>query len=302
MSTFSASDFGLPEHVTCPFCGETDTSLHSPFGPQLSVASYWCRRCSTAFEWMKWAPQPGECRAPSLRGGNSPSQSNPLDQADIPMDCCRAPDGFDEIFDERMARADARRYLRRGLPLRARRLLRAIRDVRPLNGATSLEVGGGAGALSIELVRAGVSHARLLDASPAYVNEARKVAAECGVSDQLDIQQGNYALDAAADPVDVLLMDRVVCCFEDWKGLLEPASRQARHVIALTYPRSATWVAFLISTVNFGMRVTRRTFRMHHHASAAMFRFLESTGFRPAVAGHRGLWEIMVATRSPVIT
>jgi magnesium-protoporphyrin O-methyltransferase len=215
------------------------------------------------------------------------------------VDCCRGPDGIDEIFDDRMARADARRYLRRGLPVRARRLLRAIRDVRPLDGATSLEVGGGAGALSIELVRAGVSHARLVDASAAYVMEARRVAAACGVTDHLDIFQGNYALDAAGDPVDVLVLDRVVCCFEDWKGLLEPASRQARHVIALTYPRRAAWVAFLISSVNLAMRVTRRTFRMQHHAPAAMFRFLESAGFRPAVAGHRGLWEIMVATRSP---
>jgi len=215
------------------------------------------------------------------------------------MDCCRAPAGLDEIFDERTARADARRYLRRGLPLRARRLLRAIRDARPLDGATSLEVGGGAGALSVELVRAGVSHARLVDASAAYVNEARKVAAQCGVMDHLDIRQGNYALDSAGDPADVLVMDRVVCCFEDWKALLEPATRQARHVIALTYPRSATWVAFLIGTANLAMRLTRRTFRLQHHASAAMFRFLESAGFRPTVAGHRGLWEIMVATRSP---
>jgi hypothetical protein len=79
MSTFSASDFGLPEHVTCPFCGETDTSLHSPFGPQLSVASYWCRRCSTAFEWMKWEPHHRESGAASSHSGNRPIQSTPFD-------------------------------------------------------------------------------------------------------------------------------------------------------------------------------------------------------------------------------
>lgn len=49
----SATDYGLPEHVSCPFCGDDDTELHSPFGPQLSVASYWCRRCRTAFDWVK---------------------------------------------------------------------------------------------------------------------------------------------------------------------------------------------------------------------------------------------------------
>ena len=49
-----AADYGLPEHVTCPFCNGTATELHSPFGPQLSVATYWCHTCHTAFEWIKW--------------------------------------------------------------------------------------------------------------------------------------------------------------------------------------------------------------------------------------------------------
>lgn len=49
-----ASLYGLPEHVTCPFCNGRDTELHSPFGPQLSVATYWCRRCFTAFDFVKW--------------------------------------------------------------------------------------------------------------------------------------------------------------------------------------------------------------------------------------------------------
>ncbi len=51
---FDARDYGLPEHVPCTFCGGEDTELHSPFGSALSVSTYWCRRCYTAFEWVKW--------------------------------------------------------------------------------------------------------------------------------------------------------------------------------------------------------------------------------------------------------
>lgn len=53
-----AARVGLPAHVTCPFCGHDDTELHSPFGPQLSVATYWCRRCRSPFEWLKWRHVP----------------------------------------------------------------------------------------------------------------------------------------------------------------------------------------------------------------------------------------------------
>jgi hypothetical protein len=54
-----AREYGLPDRVACPFCEGEDTELHSPFGPALSVASYWCLRCRTAFEWVKWdGPDP----------------------------------------------------------------------------------------------------------------------------------------------------------------------------------------------------------------------------------------------------
>jgi hypothetical protein len=50
---FDARELGLPERVACPFCGQAETELHAPFGSVLSVAAYWCRRCRTAFEWIK---------------------------------------------------------------------------------------------------------------------------------------------------------------------------------------------------------------------------------------------------------
>jgi hypothetical protein len=55
-----AADMGMPKSVTCPFCEGTDTELHSPFGGQASVATYWCRRCHTAFDWIKWGQRHSE--------------------------------------------------------------------------------------------------------------------------------------------------------------------------------------------------------------------------------------------------
>ena len=49
-----AAELGYPETVPCPFCGTSRTELHSPFGSALSVATYWCLSCRTAFEWIKW--------------------------------------------------------------------------------------------------------------------------------------------------------------------------------------------------------------------------------------------------------
>lgn len=52
-----AGDYDLPRNPACAFCGGTETELHSPFGSALSVATYWCHRCRTAFEWVKWGAE-----------------------------------------------------------------------------------------------------------------------------------------------------------------------------------------------------------------------------------------------------
>ncbi len=62
-----STDYDLPERVACPFCDGRETELHSPFGTALSVATYWCRSCRTAFEWVKW-------NAPDAAGGTGPER------------------------------------------------------------------------------------------------------------------------------------------------------------------------------------------------------------------------------------
>lgn len=48
------AELGLEDGVPCPFCLGTETELHNPFGSQLSLSTYWCRSCHTAFERLKW--------------------------------------------------------------------------------------------------------------------------------------------------------------------------------------------------------------------------------------------------------
>ena len=38
----------------CPFCGSTDTSKQADFSTSLMVSLYWCQRCKTTFEAIKW--------------------------------------------------------------------------------------------------------------------------------------------------------------------------------------------------------------------------------------------------------
>src|SRR3954449_6193088 len=82
------------------------------------------------------------------------------------MRCCSAR-GCDEFFDERAARRDARSYSRKGLEGSARRIVELVQR-RGVEGKTVLEVGGGIGAIQLELLRAGADRTVNVELSPAY--------------------------------------------------------------------------------------------------------------------------------------
>src|SRR5687768_13060245 len=95
-----------------------------------------------------------------------------------PVRCC----GYHDFFDARVARIDATRYRNRGLRRSARRIVDLARGV-GLGGVEVLEIGGGVGALSPELVRAGAVHATTIELSPGYEQEGIALAAETGLED-----------------------------------------------------------------------------------------------------------------------
>jgi Methyltransferase domain len=209
--------------------------------------------------------------------------------------CCST--GLDEIFDDRIARSEARRFQRRGLPRRSRKLLDAVETAMEVPGSTCLEVGAGIGGLSLTLLQRGAAAASIVDAVPTYVETARRLAGELGVADRLSLELANYADGPHGGPVDLVIMDRVVCCHPDWRGLLEPASRQAGRAIALSYPRSVWWSRAAIAAVNIIQKLRRMVFRVYVHPPAAMHASLRERGFEPRVTGHHGPWEILVAVR-----
>lgn len=55
---------GLPSTPQCPFCEGHDTELMNPFGSHASVSTYWCRRCRSPFEILKW--QSGDGNRPRI--------------------------------------------------------------------------------------------------------------------------------------------------------------------------------------------------------------------------------------------
>jgi methyltransferase family protein len=207
------------------------------------------------------------------------------------MACC-TPNACDEFFDARVARRDAARYRRRGLDGTARRIVDQVR-CRGAEGRTVLEVGGGVGAIQIELLRAGAARSVVAEASPAYEPYADALLREAGLAGRVERLVVDFA--ARSDEVaraDVVILHRVVCCHPDHRALAGAAAAHAKALLVLTYPRDAWWTRLGVRAANRVQRLMRREFRIHLHPPADIAAAVEEQGLSPSSL-HRGrIWEL----------
>ena len=213
------------------------------------------------------------------------------------MSCCSGK-GCDEFFNERVARRDARRYRRKGLDGNARRIVELARG-RGLEGKTVLEVGGGIGAIQLELLREGAKRTVNVELSPAYEPYAAELLRANGLDGRaerrvLDFAEGADGLEQA----DVVVLHRVVCCYPDYEALVGAAADHARDQLLLTFPRDAWWMRIGLGTINLLQRLRGRTFRAYLHPPAAILGVVTSRGLETATRERGPLWELVSFERS----
>jgi 2-polyprenyl-3-methyl-5-hydroxy-6-metoxy-1,4-benzoquinol methylase len=212
----------------------------------------------------------------------------------MPCNCCQITD---QAFGEDSARSDLRAYQRKGPARQTRELLGLIRSL-GLQQATLLDVGGGVGAIYHELLKTGALRATHVDASSAYLQAARQESARLGQSQSVEYVHADFT-DVAPDisPADIVTLDRVVCCYPDFRRLLGSAAGRAKHALALSYPRE-TWYVRLSLWVIDGFNLLRRDpFRVFLHPVAEMDALLRSEGLRRLSLKRLFIWEIALYSR-----
>jgi Methyltransferase small domain len=81
-------------------------------------------------------------------------------------------DEFGDFYNARLAASDLKRYREKGPRPWTRALVESLK-AEGVEGATLLDIGGGVGVISHELLAAGASSATCVDASAAYLASAR---------------------------------------------------------------------------------------------------------------------------------
>lgn len=207
------------------------------------------------------------------------------------MECCSAK-GCDRFFSERVARRDLRRYRRKGLDATAEWIVGFLRG-EGIEGQTVLEVGGGVGALQVELLKAGAERAVNVELPPSYEQAAQELAHEAGLEARVE----RLLLDFAQAPdkvavADIVVLHRVVCCYPDFDALLTAAADRTRRLLVFSYPpRHAAW-RLVAGAENLGLRLLGSEFRGHLHPPGAMLAVPARHGLRLVVKREGRLWHV----------
>lgn len=170
-----------------------------------------------------------------------------------------------------------------------------------LEGRSILEVGSGPGDLTRLLVQLGAARARGIDLAAQTVEEARKRAAEEHLADKIEYIVGNGA-NQALDPHDIVVLDKVICCYPDWRELVGNTSSAARHGYGFVIPRSQGPSAFIvrafIAILGFTLKLRRCGFKPYVHDYSQIDSHLRQRGFTRRQLYLGPIWMTAVYTRT----
>ena len=205
--------------------------------------------------------------------------------------CCNTR-GCDDFFTQRMAQRAAQRYRKRGVDKTARHML-AFLEERGVEGTSVLEIGGGIGEVQLELLKLGAARTLNLELSPAYDDEAARLVREAGVEPRAERRLHDIAADpSGVEPADVVVLNRVVCCYPDYERLLGAAADHARRLLVFSYPPRNVLSRLLLGAQNLVFRLRQKEFRTFAHPPERMLAVLEERGLHHAYAHHPIVWQI----------
>jgi SAM-dependent methyltransferase len=190
------------------------------------------------------------------------------------------------------------RYKTKGLSRSSKLLLKFILDGNVKDRAV-LDLGCGAGGLSLELLKNGAQNAVGFDLSSRMIETANELARAMGFEGRTKFQQGNAAM-VDLPTSGIVVMDKVLCCYSDWRPLLENAAEASNGVIGFTVPRDegiTKWpfrLAFRIANY-FSRR--RGGVLFYLHPLGTIDRTLRDSGFHRLRKQTSRFWLIFLYSR-----
>ena len=189
--------------------------------------------------------------------------------------CCKIT--YDATFDLKRAKKEMAQYLKTGPKKSTKYLLEPLQERVQVEGSL-LDIGSGVGALIWELLDNGIDHAYYIEISDAYSEAFKEQIVAKSMEKQVNILTGDFTeLHPNFPDVDVVTMDKVICCYQDYRPLVKLSLQKARKVYAYTIPRDLWWVK-VVNKVESLIKSFSNYLRTHIHPTAEIEEMGSVTG------------------------
>ena len=189
--------------------------------------------------------------------------------------CC----GADVFFDKKTAKKQYRQYIKNG-PSRV--TLKIIQQLpgQPIQGKSLIDVGGGIGALQWWFLQMGGAQTTAIDASTSYLQEAEKHASSKAWDVKTHFILGDYIeVHTKADRPDFITLDKVICCYPDYKEIIELSCQKAKTHVALSYPIDGIISQIFIWFEVLFVKLKTSSFRPYVHSVISIREVFEQQGY-----------------------
>jgi magnesium-protoporphyrin O-methyltransferase len=207
--------------------------------------------------------------------------------------------GIAETFDD-MAHDRCCKYKSKGLTSSSQVLLDTLSS-KGLEGKTVLDIGCGTGFFALETLRHGAASCVGVDLSEEAVREANDYARESGFQDRAKFE----VTDAASEhppSSDVVVMDKVLCCYPDAHSLLRTASDSSKELLGFVVPRDEGWMKPFMrcgaAAINMAERLRKTGFKFYLHSLHSIDRQLVENGFQQQNKTKSRVWLVYLYRRN----
>lgn len=193
---------------------------------------------------------------------------------------------------------------RRGTAARVTEALVDALDGAGIQDRTVLDIGCGIGDLSMESLDRGAIRATGVELSPKAIREGTRMARDRGLADRMTFVPGDGSK-IELPRADVVVLNRVFCCYPDVEGLVRNSLAAAGSVYAFTAPPSRGVagrfgkIQTAISNVWYRVRDKKfHGFRVFIHDLDAIDETVRAAGFhRTRFERRRLVWQVAVYVR-----
>ncbi len=203
-----------------------------------------------------------------------------------------------ETFDD-LAHDRCCKYKSKGLTASSEVLLSFLTQ-NGLVGKTVLDIGCGTGFFALETLRQGASSCIGVDISSAAIHEANEFAKESGLQDRARFEVADAA-STQHPSSNIVVMDKVLCCYPDADSLLKTASASSSELLGFVVPRDEGLMRPLMrigtGLINLVERLRKTGFRLYLHPLLSLDRLLVDNGFQQSSKTKSRFWLVFLYKR-----